>query len=194
MDLAVHSFSERPSASDPAHRRLGLLSLGVVTFLAVILTACSGLQVSKNSVSGTIGGHSFSGSTGALPAGFPSSVPIPDHYRVIAGGGTNNRWDVGFAVVGSISTGTASYQSKFTTAGYSISNNQSGTTPGISGSGSTSTTLTVSGSIFTAKSAQWTVEVVAASTTGSTGGNLKPGEFAINIVVLPTTATTTPST
>jgi hypothetical protein len=159
---------------------------------ALLLSACS-LHVSKSGVSGNVFGHNFSVAKGALPSGFPSSVPVPDNSRVLYGGGTDNNWDVGFAVTGAVTSGTAAYQSKFEAAGYTISNVQSGTTPvtGAPSSG-TSTTLTLTGSTFTAKDAQWTVEVVS-GTTSSKGGPLKAGEFAINITVVPPSETTTSS-
>ncbi len=148
-----------------------------------------GLHISKNGVSGNILGHHFSGSTGSLPAGFPSSVPAPDSSRVLGGGGVGNDWDVAFAVTGDLTSGTTGYQNKLSAAGYAISNVQSGsgTVPTSTGA-STGTTVSVSGSVFTAKSATWTIEV--ASGTTSSKGVLKPGEFAINVTVVPTSSVT----
>jgi hypothetical protein len=165
----------------------------VLVATALVLSACS-LHISKNGVSGNVFGHHFSAAKGALPSGFPTSVPVPDSSRVLYGGGTDNNWDVGFAVTGSITSGTSAYQSKFQSAGYTISNVQSGTTPvtGAPSSG-TSTTVTLTGSTFTAKNAQWTVEVVSGTTSSPKGGPLKAGEFAINITVLPASETTTSS-
>lgn len=161
------------------------------------LSAC-GLHVSKHGVSGSLFGHSFSAASGQLPTGFPSSVPVPDASRVLGGGGADSQWDVGFAVTGSITTGTAAYRAKFQSAGYVISNVQSGSTPGTgSSSGSPSTTITLTGSVFTAKDGQWTVEVESGSTSSVSNGVLKAGEFAINITVLPaasTSSTSPPST
>jgi hypothetical protein len=62
----------------------------------LVLSGCS-LHVTKHGVSGNAFGHNFSGATGELPAGFPTNVPLPDHSRVLAGGGTNNAWDVAFS-------------------------------------------------------------------------------------------------
>ncbi len=164
----------------------------VLVATALALSACS-LHISKNGVSGNVFGHHFSAAKGALPSGFPSSVSVPDSSRVLYGGGTDNNWDVGFAVTGSITSGTSAYQSKMQAAGYTISNVQSGTTP-VTGTPSSgpSTTVTLTGSTFTAKNSQWTVEVVS-GTTSSKGGPLKAGEFAINITVLPASETTTSS-
>ncbi len=178
------------------HPRRGGRSTLAFASVGLVLAGCS-LQVTKHGVSGNAFGHSFSGASGALPTGFPSDVPVPDHSRVLAGGGTGNTWDVSFAATGSTTSATASYQSKFRSAGYTVSNAASGSSPIPGGTGSnpsaTSTTVTVAGSVFTAKNAHWTVEVVSGSTTSSTGGTLKPGEFAINITVLPTSSST-PST
>jgi hypothetical protein len=163
-----------------------LLALGAC---GLVLTGCS-LHVSKHGISGNILGHNFSGATGALPAGFPSSVPVPDHSRVLGGGGVGNDWDVAFAVTGTATAGTAAYQAKLTGAGFTISNVHTGsTTVTAAGSSATSTTLTVSGSTFTAADAQWTVQV-ASGTTSSSGGTLRPGEFAINLTVVPTSSVT----
>ena len=110
-----------------SHRRhlarwcLPLLASGLV------LSACS-LHVSKHGISGNVFGHSFSGASGQLPTGFPSDVPVPDHSRVLVGGGTDNDWDVGFAVTGSLSSGTTAYQDKLQSAGYAISNVETGST------------------------------------------------------------------
>ncbi|HUY66758.1 MAG TPA: hypothetical protein VMV06_08065 [Acidimicrobiales bacterium] len=144
--------------------------------------------MSKHQVSGNFFGHSFSGANGSLPAGFPTGVPVPDNSRVLIGGGTDNHWDVGFAVTGSISTGTTAYESKLRSSGYAITNVQAGSSPVTNGStpnaGSPPTTVTVTGSIFTAENAQWTVQVESASTTSS-GSGLRAGEFAVNITVVP---------
>lgn len=162
-----------------------------LTGAAVILSGC-GLHVTKHGVSGNAFGHNFSGATGALPTGFPSNVPLPDHSRVLVGGGTNNDWNVTFAVTGSVTDGTNAYQAKVQAAGYGISNVQSGSSPVPAGTGSSSTgtTVTATGSIFTAKNAQWAMQVVAGSTTASTTSGLKPGEFAINITLVPASAAT----
>jgi hypothetical protein len=164
----------------------------VVVAAPLMLAACS-LHVSKNGVSGNVFGHSFSAAKGALPSGFPTSVPVPDNSRVLDGGGTQNNWDVAFAVTGSLAAGTSVYGSKFQSAGYTLSNVQSGTTP-VTGApgGATSTTVTLTGSTFTAKNAEWTVTVLS-GTTSSKGGPLKAGEFAINITVVPASETSTSS-
>jgi hypothetical protein len=160
---------------------------------AVTLSACS-LHVSSHGVSGNVFGHSFSAAKGSLPSGFPSNVPVPDNSRVLGGGGTQNNWDVAFAVTGSLTAGTAAYQSKFESAGYTISGVRSGTTPVTGGaSGTTSTTLALTGSVFTAKNTQWTVEAVSGSSSTIKGSPLKSGEFAIDIAVVPISETTIPS-
>ncbi len=112
------------AAMRPTHRVLGIASVG----LAIALTAC-GLHVSKHGLSGNILGHSFSAAKGSLPAGFPSAVPAPDSSRVLGGGGGDNRWDAVFAVTGTITSGTTAYESKLRSAGYTITNYQSGSTP-----------------------------------------------------------------
>lgn len=163
------------------------VSLAIAVSVGLVVSGCS-LHVSKHQVSGNFFGHRFSGANGSLPAGFPTSVPVPDNSRVLVGGGADNNWDVGFAVTGSITSGTTAYQSKFRSSGYSIAHVQAGSSPVTDGSasnaGSPSTTVTVSGSIFTADDAQWTVQVESASTTSS-GNGLRAGEFAINITVVP---------
>jgi len=183
-----------------AHRRLArgvgpLLVLSAVT--GSVLTGC-GLHVTKNGVSGDILGHSFSADRGALPAGFPSDVPTPDHARVLGGGGTDNRWDAAFALNGGVTSGTEAYEDKFRSAGFIITNAEIGTVPTPSSTaaatGSTSTTVTVEGSVFTASTSQWTVAVVGGSTTAPTTGTLKPGEFAVNITVVPTSSIATSTT
>lgn len=155
---------------------------------ALALAACS-LHISKHGISGNILGHNFSGATGALPAGFPSDVPLPDNSRVLVGGGTSDNWDVAFAVKGSVASGTTAYQSKLRSAGYTVSSLQSGSadTPSSSASGSrsTQTTVSLSGSTFTARDAKWKVEVASGTTTASTNGQIKAGEFALNITVVP---------
>jgi hypothetical protein len=162
--------------------------------MGLALSAC-GLHISKHGVSGTVFGHSFSASTGQLPAGFPSSVPVPGNSRVLGGGGSDNNWDVAFAVTGSLTQGTTAYQDKFQSAGYTLSNVQSGSTPATGPpSGSPTTTLTLTGSAFTAKDAQWTVQVASGTTSSSKTGVLKAGEFAINITVVPAGSTSPPVT
>lgn len=173
----------------PVRRRRTVLATATMgAAAALVLGACS-LHITPHGVSGNILGHSFSGATGALPAGFPSDVPVPDNSRVLAGGGTSNDWDVAFAVKGTVTSGTSAYASKLRSAGYSVSNVQSGSaetpTSAASGSNSTQTTVTLSGSTFTAKNATWAVEVASGTTSASTNGTLKPGEFALNITVVP---------
>ncbi len=172
-----------PRASDEAHHPALRWAIPMVV-AGVSLSAC-GLHVSKHGVSGNVFGHSFSASDGQLPAGFPSGVPTPDASRVLGGVGGDNKWDVGFAVTGSIAPGTAAYQAKFQSAGYALSNIRSGSTPDTGVSGSPSTTVTLTGSLFTAKNAQWTVQVESGSTSSVSNGVIKAGEFAINITVVP---------
>ena len=187
---AAHSRSRGPMPThSPARRSPAavVVSLAVAVSVGLVVSGCS-LHVSKHQVSGNFFGHSFSGANGSLPAGFPTSVPVPDNSRVLIGGGTDNHWDVGFAVTGSLTSGAAAYESKFRSSGYAITNVQAASSPVTNGSasnaGSPSTTLTVTGSIFTANNAQWTVQVESASTTSS-GNGLREGEFAINITVVP---------
>jgi hypothetical protein len=185
----------RPATRDRP-RWSGHAALAVVVS-GVALSACS-LHVSRHGISGNILGHSFSGAEGVLPAGFPNNVPVPDHSRVLAGGGTNNAWDVAFAVTGPVTSGTSGYESKLGAAGYTITNIRSGSTPVTAvtdpGSGSTSTTITVAGTEFTAADSSWTIQVASGTTTSPTGGGLKAGEFAINITVIAHPSGTTPST
>ena len=157
-------------------------------------SAC-GLHVSKHGVSGDLFGHHFSASSGQLPAGFPSSVPVPDASRVLGGGGADDKWDVGFAVTGSIAAGTSAYQAKLRSSGYTLSAIRSGSTQDTEApSGSSSTTITLTGSVFTATDTQWTVQVESGTTSSVTNGVLKAGEFAINITVVPTSSVAPPST
>jgi hypothetical protein len=166
------------------------VSLAVAVSVGLVASGCS-LHVSKHQVSGNLFGHSFSGANGSLPTGFPADVPVPDNSRVLIGGGTDNHWDVAFAVTGSIAPGTAAYESKLRSSGYVITNVKAGSSPVTDGSasnaGSPSTTVTVTGSIFTADNAKWTVQVESASTT-SAGNGLRAGEFAVNITVVPTSS------
>jgi hypothetical protein len=168
--------------------------LPALVAVGLTLSACS-LHISKHGLSGNALGHSFSAASGQLPAGFPSSVPQPDNSRVLGGGGSDNRWEAAFAVTGSLTPGTTAYQDKFQSAGYTLSNIQSGSTPATgTPSGSPTTTLTLSGSVFTAKDAQWTVEVASGTTSSSNTGVLKAGEFAISVTVVPAASTPPPTT
>jgi hypothetical protein len=168
--------------------------LPALVAMGLALSAC-GLHVSKHGVSVNAFGHRFSASSGQMPVGFPSSVPVPDNSRVLIGGGSDNRSDVGFAVTGSLTQGTTAYQDKFQSAGYTLSNIQSGSTPATGPpSGSPTTTLTLTGSVFTATDAQWTVQVESGTTSSSKTGVLKAGEFAINITVVPAESTPPPTT
>jgi hypothetical protein len=163
--------------------------------LTVVLAGCS-LHVSKNGISGNILGHSFAGARGSLPAGFPGDVPTPDDSRVLGGGGgADHTWDVAFAVTGALDTGTMAYESKLHGAGYAVGNYQSGTTPipASTGTGSTSTTITVSGSTFEATNQHWRVQVASGSAGSVKGTRLHPGEFGLDIIVLPVTTPTTTS-
>lgn len=184
----VVRLGHRSGAGATPVRRRRILAVATTGVAALALGACS-LHVTSHGVSGNILGHSFSGATGALPTGFPSNVPVPDNSRVLAGGGTSNNWDVAFAVKGTVSSGTSAYAAKLRSAGYSVSTIQSGSavtpTSTASGSNSTQTTVSLSGSTFTAKNSTWAVEVAAGTTSGSTNGTLKPGEFALNITVVP---------
>jgi hypothetical protein len=171
--------------------------LVTLTLVGGALAGC-GIHISKNGVSGNILGHSFSGSKGSLPAGFPSQIPIPDDSRVLVGGGTDSRWDVAFAVTGSLATGTSKYQHELGSAGYTVTGIQTGSTADTEPSGSaatgTSTTVTLNGEDFSAHNSQWTIQVVSGTTTASSNGELKPGEFAINITAVPTSSITTTTT
>lgn len=181
------------SDSDPATAKIRprWTVLGAVC-LGLVLTGCS-LHVSKHGVSGNIFGHSFSGAKGSLPAGFPSDVPTPDQSRVLAGGGSDNNWDVAFAVTGAVDAGTTAYQSKLQAAGYTIGNVHTGSTQvtGSTGAASTETTVTVTGSAFEAADAHWRIQVASGNTSSVNRGGLRPGEFGLNITVVP--ATSTPS-
>jgi hypothetical protein len=148
--------------------------------------------VSKNGVSGNVFGHSFSGAKGALPSGFPSGIPTPDDSRVLGGGGADNHWDVGFAVTGSQAAGSAAYQAKFQSAGYTISNVETGSTT-VTSNSTVHQNTNLTGSVFTAKNSQWAVEAASGSTSSIKGSPLKSGEFAMNITVVPISETTTSS-
>ena len=157
--------------------------------LSLLLAGC-GLHVSKHGISGSVFGHKFSESKGALPTGFPSDIPVPAHSRVVVGGGADNDWNVAFAVTGDVQSGATGYQAQFRSAGYAVTDVQAGSSSTPT-SGTTSSTISVSGSSFTAANPTWKVEVVAGSTTASTAGELKPGEFGVDITVVP--ATTSPT-
>jgi hypothetical protein len=171
-------------------RAAGLLGLTVV---AVGLTAC-GVHISKNGISGSIDGHQFSAAVKGLPAGFPGDVPLPGGARTLGGAGTNGGYDAAFAVPGVVGAGTQAYESKFRSAGYSVTDIGSPSTTELSGSGqnATSTTVTLTGASFTAKNASWTVQVEMGSSSSAVGSELKAGEFGINITVVPAPTTTSP--
>jgi hypothetical protein len=144
---------------------------------ALGLSACS----SGHSVTGTVNGQNYSAAQGQLPAGFPSDVPTPSNSRVLGGGGGGNNWAVAFAVTGPVQTGTTAYQSKLTSAGYTIANAQSGATP------------SAAGAAFSATSSKWTLQVAGgSSTTQPTTSALKSGEFALSVTVTPATGAATP--
>ena len=159
--------------------------MGLTAGLA--LSSCS-LRVSKNGISGNVLGHSFSGARGALPTGFPTNVPVPDGSRVLGGAGTSNRWDAAFAATGSVTSGLAAYEAKFRSGGYTVTNVQSGSTQVTAttgaGANGTATTVTLTGGTFTATGSGWTVEVES-GTTSSSGGTLRSGEYAVNVIVVP---------
>ncbi len=167
---------------------------GAALAAGLLLSACS-LHVSKHGISGNVFGHKFSGATGQLPAGFPSNVPVPDNSRVLDGGGADNDWDVAFAVTGTLAAGTTAYQAKFRAAGYTVTNIQSESTPDTNAANpSPSTTITLSGSVFSATNSQWKVEVESGTTSSTKNGPLKAGEFAVNITVVPAPSTAPPTT
>jgi len=184
----------RPAGTGP-RRRIRHWTATLVA-AGVVLSGCS-LHISKHGVSGNILGHSFSGASGALPAGFPTDVPQPASSRVLAGGGTDGRWDVAFAVTGTISSGTMAYHDELAAAGYGVSDVQTGSAPDVGSSGrqsdAPSTTVTITAYTFDAKGARWNIKVEAGTSTSSTAG-LKSGEFPLNITVVPTSSpsTTTP--
>jgi hypothetical protein len=159
-----------------------------------VLAGCS-LHVSKNGINGNILGHSFSGARGTLPSGFPSDIPTPDSSRVLGGGGADNTWDVAFAVTGTVEAGTMAYKSKLQSAGYAISNYQSGTSPVTTpaGSGSTATTITASGATFEATNQHWKIQVASGTTSSVNGTVLRSGEFGLNIAALSASSATATS-
>jgi hypothetical protein len=151
----------------------------------LVLGACS-LHVSKHGVSGSILGHSFAAKSGTLPTGFPTTVPQPDGARVLGGAGATNRWDAAFAVTGSVAAGAASYEAKFRSAGYAVTDVHPGLSP-VTGStaAASATTVTATGASFTATGQGWKVEALLGSATGSTDGQLRSREYAVNITVVP---------
>ena len=179
-----------PVAGRPPRRGAGRRpALAVLVALSVapafLLGACS-LHVSKNGISGNILGHKFSGASGALPAGFPSDVAVPDSSRVLAGGGTANHWDVAFAVMGTVASGTAAYAAKLRSDGYTVSKVQSGSVTTPTGAGpAPPSTVTLTGSTFSAHDAKWMIQVASGTTSSGVNGGLKPGEFGLNITVTP---------
>ena len=188
--MADGGGARTPSGTRRAAHRVAPSTVAVV--VAGLALAGCGIHVSKHGVSGNILGHSFSGESGSLPAGFPSGIPAPGHSRVLGGGGVDDRWDAAYAVTGNVTAGMTAYEGEFRTSGFTVTDAENGTTPitstaGATGS-STSTTVTVDGSVFTARDAQWTVEVVGGSTTAPTTGTLKSGEFAINVTVVATSS------
>jgi hypothetical protein len=141
------------------------------------LSACS----SGTSVTGSVNGQNYSAASGKLPSGFPSDVPTPSNSRVLGGGGGGNNWAVAFAVSGSVQSGTTAYQSKLTSAGYTIANAQSGAS------------ASAAGAAFSATSSKWTVQVAGgSSSTQPTTSALKSGEFALSVVVTPASGSASP--
>jgi hypothetical protein len=141
------------------------------------LAACS----SGTSVTGSVNGQNYAAASGQLPSGFPSAVPTPSNSRVLGGGGSANNWDVAFAATGSVSGATTAYQSKLTSAGYTVANVQSGET------------ASAAGATFSANSSKWAVQVAGGSTPSSiSSGALKNGEFALNVVVTPASGSASP--
>lgn len=177
----------RAVTRSPGRRATAALCVGAIGVLA---TAC-GIHISKNGISGDIGGHKFSAAIHGLPSGFPTNVPLPDNARVIAGAGTNGGYDAAFAVSGAVAAGAQAYESKFQSAGYTVTNISAPSTTEVSGSGqnSTSTTVTLTGASFTAKNSTWTVQVEMGSSSSAVGSELKTGEFGINITVVSPSAT-----
>jgi hypothetical protein len=177
-----------------------VVSAAGVMVAAVVLAGC-GIHISKNGISGNIMGHHFSAEKNALPAGFPSDVPLPANSRVLGGGGAGDAngsgYEVGFAVAATVDQAFASYQNTFKNAGYTLSNVQapeSVTTPtgtsGSSGSSVTSTTVSLTGGAFTAANGSWNVEVVVGKSSEAFGGVLKAGETGISITVASRSLTT----
>ena len=165
----------------------------VVLLAGLALSACS-LHIGKNGISGNVFGHRFSAQTHQLPPGFPSAVPVPANSRVVFSGSAGTGYDVAFAVNAPLAAGVAAYQQQLRTAGYTISDVKSGSTAltpsSTQGSGHTTTTITLTGSSFTATSPQWTVEVLAGTSSTVVTDLLKPGEFGLNITVVPSDQTT----
>ncbi len=125
-------------------------------------------------MTGTVGGHSFSASTGQLPSGFPSGIPVPKDSRVLGGGGVGSNYDVAFAVHGSLASATTAYQGQLRAAGFTVSDVQSGSAGSASGTS------------FTATNAKYQLQVAAGSTgTAPTDSALKPGEFPLSLTVTP---------
>jgi hypothetical protein len=172
-----------------SRRSVAALGLGA---LGVVAAGC-GIHISKNGISGSIGGHQFSASIHGLPAGFPTSVPVPDNARVLGGAGTNGGYDAAFAVPGTVPAGAQAYEAKFRSAGFTVTDLTAPSTTGLSGSGqnSSSTTLTLTGASFSAKDAGWNVLVEIGSSSSTAFAGLKAGEFGVNITVAPASATPT---
>jgi hypothetical protein len=188
-----------PAGSVARPRTRRPLALGAAVVLAVVVSAC-GIHISKNGISGNILGHKFSAAEHALPAGFPSDVPVPAKARVLGGGGATNNgvtgYDVAFAVSGSVASVLTGYQNQFKAAGYTVSdvqNPQSVTTPtsGGAGSGTTSTTVTLTGGSFVATNDSWKVEVLGGTSSSAVSSELKAGEVGVNIIVTSKSTTTT---
>ncbi|MHB8506918.1 MAG: hypothetical protein ACYDEN_14570 [Acidimicrobiales bacterium] len=177
----------RSIVRSPGRRATTVLCLGAV---GVLGAACS-IHISKNGISGNIAGHSFSAVAHALPSGFPTAVPVPDGSRVIGGAGTNGDFDAVFGVPGTVTAGAAAYESKFRSAGFTVTVTNGPSTTQVTGSGqnSTSTTVTFTGATFTAKNGSWTVQVEMGSSSSAVSSQLKAGEIGVNITVVPTTST-----
>ncbi len=162
-------------------RRGGRLVIATLVATAgIALAACS--SGSPSSVSGSVSGSSgsASGAAGQLPSGFPKDVPVPSNSRVLGGASTGNQSDAAFAVPKPFASATAAYASKLRSAGYTVSNVVSG----ASGS--------AAGATFSANDSKWSLQVAAGTSASSaTEGTLKPGEFVLNVTVLPANSTPT---
>ncbi len=178
--------------------RAGALLLGIVG-AAMVVTACGsggGTTIStpqgnvhiagspgsggSYTIKGPHGSSQFSASSSQLPSGFPSSIPLPDGYKLLGSYGTtqasSSGWEVYLGVKGPPSAAMASYGQKLTSAGFKITE-QTSSSAGAGAGGATS--------VVVASNGHWSVDATAVSGTSSVSGSgsLPSGYVTMTLIV-----------
>ncbi|MHB8287739.1 MAG: hypothetical protein ACYDEY_00580 [Acidimicrobiales bacterium] len=163
---------------------------------AAILGGCGGGGTTINTPQGKIhvsgtpgsgGSYTFKGPHGSgqvsasstqLPSGFPSSVPLPDGYKVLGSYGTTSSgssgWEVYLGVKGPPSAAASSYKQKLSSAGFTITSEESSSS---GGAGETSVVM--------AKNGGWSVDatITASSSGSSSSSSLPQGDVTMMLIV-----------